>query len=164
MTHTFYIFETFVPQVFKFGYTKQDLKSRMKAYTGVSKPKRHILTIETANGLLMESFFKCYLKSKNIKFDKRFGREYFVFDGNRIINTTNAFKNMFANTCTTKKNNTLLNINTLPNNTLPNCKLQKQTLEHLIQLLKSNELQPTKLKIIPNRVANKNQLSQITKN
>ena len=152
MTHTFYIFETYVPQVFKFGYTKQDLKSRMKGYTGVSKPKRHILTMETSNGLLMESFFKCYLKSKNIKFDKRFGREYFIFDSNRIANTTNQFKNMFVHD-TTKKNNALLkNTSTLPNNTPSNCKTEKyllqkrQTLKDLIQHFKANKSQPNKLK------------------
>ena len=153
MTHTFYIFETYVSQVFKFGYTKQDLKSRMKAYTGVSKPKRHILTIDTANGLLMESFFKCFLKSKNIKFDKRFGREYFIFDSNRIVNTANQFKNMFAENIT-KKNNTLLNINTLSKITSPNCKpivnqklkndsqIKSQTLEELIQYFTSKKSQP----------------------
>ena len=96
----------------------------------------------------MESFFKCYLKSKNIKFDKRFGREYFIFDGNRIDTTMNQFKNMFAEN-TTKKNNTLLNINTLSKITSPNCKpivnkkfknnsqIKFQTLEELIQYFTS---------------------------
>ena len=111
MTHTFYLLETYVPQVFKFGYTKQDLQSRMKRYTGVSKPKQIIYSFKTRDGVLMEDFFKCFLKSKNIKPDKRFGREYFVFD-NKRISVMNEFKNMFADN-TTKKNNTLLNNNTL---------------------------------------------------
>ena len=108
MTHTFYLLETYVPQVFKFGYTKQDLESRMKGYTGVSKPKQIIYSFKARDGVLMEDFFKCFLKSKNIKPDKRFGREYFVFDSKRI-NVMNEFKNMFVKVDTTKKNNTLLN-------------------------------------------------------
>ena len=112
----------------------------------------------------MESFFKCYLKSKNIKFGKRFGREYFIFDSNRIANTTNQFKNIFANVKTTKKNNTLLS-KTLPNNPSPNYKTKKylvqkrQTLDDLIQHFKSNKSQSNKLKIIPNHVATKNPFS-----
>ena len=84
MSQTFYIFETYVPQVYKFGYTTRDLKQQMKDYVGVSKPKSIVLSFKTTNGTLMEAFFKCYMHSSGLKSDTRFGREYFVCESRTV--------------------------------------------------------------------------------
>ena len=91
MCDTFYVFETYVPSIYKFGFTTRTLNERLKEYPGVSKPKQVIMDIKTPNGRLLEKFFSCYLDSKHMPIEKTFGVEYFKCDD---VETISAFKNM----------------------------------------------------------------------
>lgn len=94
MTELFYLFETYVSNIYKFGYTTKNIKDRIKSYHGVSKPKRIIGYFNIIDGILFECFWKSFLKRKNIKIDVRFGNEYFEYEGDINI-LYNEFYNMF---------------------------------------------------------------------
>ena len=81
MCDTFYLFETFVPFVYKFGYTTRNIEQRMRDYVGVGKPKQMIghFNVATGRGRLMEQFFKEFLRHKNIHICINFGAEYISY-------------------------------------------------------------------------------------
>ena len=77
----FYLFETLIPFIFKFGMTSKSVQERLNQYKGISKPKQLIGYFECKDGFLMESNFKNFLNKKNIKFTPEYGDEYFYFEG-----------------------------------------------------------------------------------
>ena len=79
--HHFYVFETLLPFIFKFGMTSKSINARLLQYKGVSKPKRLIGHFECQDGFLIESNFKKFLADKNIKCKTEYGDEYFYFEG-----------------------------------------------------------------------------------
>ena len=77
----FYLFETLIPSIYKFGMTSNPVKKRLLQYKGTSKPKTVIGYYECEDGFLMESKFKKFLNMKNIRIALQYGDEYFCFKG-----------------------------------------------------------------------------------
>ena len=75
---TFYLFETYVENVYKFGFTTGFPRDRMLKYLGVSKPQKVIGFFTCPDGKLIEKIFKQFLETKSISNDPRFGKEYFM--------------------------------------------------------------------------------------
>ena len=92
---TFYLFETHVPFVFKYGYTSRSLNERMQDYNGIGKPKQIIghINILKKNGPITEKYFNEFLLNKNIMKISKFGYEYFQYFGNST-DLFNEFRNM----------------------------------------------------------------------
>lgn len=77
----FYLFETFIKNVYKFGQTNQSLKQRFYKYSGIAKPKKMIGILECQGGVITEAKFRMFLDKYQIKTVADFGREYFEFEG-----------------------------------------------------------------------------------
>ena len=81
---TFYLFETHVPFIFKYGYTSRNINARLSDYIGVAKPKRLIghFTIASGDGKKTEQMFDDFIKNKNVQSISKFGNEYFAYYDN----------------------------------------------------------------------------------
>ena len=80
-THRFYLFETFVKNVYKFGYTSKTIQQRFYGYSGLAKPKKMIGTLECQDGVVTEAKFRLFLDKYKIKIVTDIGNEYFEFEG-----------------------------------------------------------------------------------
>ena len=96
-TDTFYLFETYVPFVFKYGYTTRTLNARLSDYIGVAKPKQLIGHFTVPNGRQTEQYFNEFLQTKNIPIVYKFGNEYFSYFNN-ASDLFNEFRGMKKNT------------------------------------------------------------------
>ena len=94
MTDHFYLFQTQVDNIYKFGMTSRMLKLRIKEYTGLNKPKSEILNFVCNNCYVMEDAFKIFLQTNKIRINKNLGKEFFTFDTN--------IKDLFDNFCNIK--------------------------------------------------------------
>ena len=104
LADTFYLFETHVPFIFKYGYTSRHINARMSDYSGVGKPKQLIghFTVASGEGIKTEQVFNDFLKNKNIQTIPKFGKEYFAYydNANDLYNEFyNMKKDIQPNTC-----------------------------------------------------------------
>ena len=94
MTDHFYLFQTQVDHIYKFGMTSRVLKLRIKNYSGLNKPKSKILSFTCDNGFVMEDAFKIFLQRNKISINKTLGKEFFNFAEN--------IESLFNNFCNVK--------------------------------------------------------------
>ena len=95
-TETFYLFETYVPFVFKYGFTTRNINARLSDYIGVAKPKQLIGHFKVVSGTTTEKKFKQFLQNKNIQTIPKFGNEYFSYFNN-TSDLFNEFRGMKQN-------------------------------------------------------------------
>ena len=95
-TETFYLFETYVPFVFKYGFTTRNINARLSDYIGVAKPKQLIGHFTVPNGRQTEQYFNEFLQTKNIPIVYKFGNEYFSYFNN-ASDLFNEFRGMKKN-------------------------------------------------------------------
>ena len=75
----FYLFQTQVNNIYKFGMTKQNLSiKRLNDYYGLNIPKKVITVYSVANGFEEEQKFKSFLNDHNVKIS--FGKEFFEYN------------------------------------------------------------------------------------
>ena len=77
----FYLFETFMKNVYKFGRTKNEVKKRFRSYSGISKPKKLVGIYDCPDADIVEAKFKLFLCKYQIEIVTDFGNEYFEFEG-----------------------------------------------------------------------------------
>ena len=75
----FYLFQTQVDNIYKFGTTKYDLSiQRLKQYCGLNSPKKIITIYSVVNGFDEESSFKSFLQEYGVKII--FGNDFFEYN------------------------------------------------------------------------------------
>ena len=81
MNNIFYIFETSVKNVYKFGSTGKTLKDTLTGYNGMSKPVKVIGTINCNHEIDIKNEFQKFLSKYSIDILTEYGSEYFKFEG-----------------------------------------------------------------------------------